>query len=74
MSVLSYVVLNPVRAGLCDDPAEWQWSSYRATAGLERCPSFLVAAPVRRLFGRGSEGAERYAEHVRELAKLVRAR
>jgi REP element-mobilizing transposase RayT len=28
-----YVVLNPVRALLCDDPAEWMWSSYRATAG-----------------------------------------
>jgi REP element-mobilizing transposase RayT len=23
-----YIVLNPVRAGLCTDPADWPWSSY----------------------------------------------
>jgi len=25
-----YLHLNPVRAGLCEHPAEWKWSSYRA--------------------------------------------
>jgi REP element-mobilizing transposase RayT len=28
-----YVVTNPVRAGLVTDPAQWRWSSYRATLG-----------------------------------------
>ena len=36
-----YVVMNPVRAGLCRHPHEWVWSSYRATAALEPCPPFL---------------------------------
>lgn len=27
-----YVVMNPVVAGLCHHPSEWQWGSYRATA------------------------------------------
>jgi putative transposase len=27
---LNYLHLNPVRAGLCDHPAKWKWSSYRA--------------------------------------------
>jgi putative transposase len=27
---LNYIHLNPVRAGLCENPAEWKWSSYRA--------------------------------------------
>ncbi len=27
---LNYIHLNPVRAGLCDHPAQWKWSSYRA--------------------------------------------
>ena len=27
---LSYIHLNPVRAGLCEHPARWRWSSYRA--------------------------------------------
>jgi len=30
-----YVVLNPVAAGLVAHPADWPWSSFRATAGLE---------------------------------------
>ena len=27
---LHYVHMNPVRAGLCDHPAKWRWSSYHA--------------------------------------------
>lgn len=67
---LRYIVLNPVRIGACHDPADWPWSSFRATAGLEQCPRFLAAARVRRLFGRGSAGAELYAAFVRERAVL----
>lgn len=27
---LNYLHLNPVRAGLCEHPEDWKWSSYRA--------------------------------------------
>jgi putative transposase len=27
---LNYVHLNPIRAGVCDHPAKWKWSSYNA--------------------------------------------
>jgi len=27
---LNYMHLNPVRAGFCEHPADWKWSSYRA--------------------------------------------
>ncbi|HJZ82233.1 MAG TPA: transposase [Pyrinomonadaceae bacterium] len=27
---LNYLHLNPVRAGLCNHPADWKWSSFRA--------------------------------------------
>lgn len=27
---LNYVHMNPVRAGYCQHPADWKWSSYRA--------------------------------------------
>jgi REP element-mobilizing transposase RayT len=30
----AYIDLNPVRAGLCQRPEQWRWSSYRATLGL----------------------------------------
>ena len=65
LGALRYVVRNPVRAGICSDPAAWPWSSFRATAGLEPCPRFLAAPRVRSMFGRGTRGAERYAEFVR---------
>lgn len=34
--VVRYIALNPVRAGLCDRPEQWPWSSYPAVAGLSR--------------------------------------
>ena len=27
---VNYIHMNPVRAGLCDHPAKWRWSSYHA--------------------------------------------
>jgi REP element-mobilizing transposase RayT len=50
--VSRYVVLNPVRAGMVADPADWPWSSYRATAGLESPPSWLAVDAVLAAFGR----------------------
>jgi putative transposase len=41
LEVVRYIVLNPVRAGLCAHPANWRWSSYAATAGLDRPPALL---------------------------------
>jgi len=30
LAAVRYVELNPVRSGICDDPADWPWSSYQA--------------------------------------------
>jgi len=38
--VLSYIPLNPVRAGLVRRPEDWPWSGYRATIGLEHPQAF----------------------------------
>ncbi|MDQ2984761.1 MAG: transposase [Actinomycetota bacterium] len=46
LSVCRYVVLNPVRAGLCERAEDWRWSSYRATAGLEPAPRFLTTEVI----------------------------
>jgi REP-associated tyrosine transposase len=54
-----YVVLNPVRAGLCIDPSAWPWSSYRACAGIDVSPSFLAEGALLKLFGREVEAARR---------------
>ena len=36
-----YIVLNPVRAGMCAEPEDYMWSSFRATLELVRRPGFL---------------------------------
>ena len=34
LELARYLVLNPVRAGMCAVPEQWPWSSYRAMVGL----------------------------------------
>jgi putative transposase len=48
---LRYTVRNPVEQGLCASPEEWQWSSYRASIGLERPPRFLDVDRLLSYFG-----------------------
>jgi len=46
LRVVRYVVRNPVSAKLVEQPGDWKWSSYRATAGLGPRPAFLDVAQV----------------------------
>ena len=49
------IALDPVRAGLCDRPEEWPWSSYAATVGAQEAPSFLETETLLAHFD-GAEG------------------
>jgi len=51
LALSRYVLMNPVRARLVDQPEDWPWSSYRAMAGLEVPPTFLSVDSTLRLFG-----------------------
>ncbi len=67
-----YIVLNPVAAGLCAHPADWPWSSYAATAGLEPRPSFLAIDELLAQFANMRHVAQRrYVDYVE--AKLPEA-
>lgn len=46
LAVSRYIVLNPVRSGTVSHPAYYQWSSYRATAGMEPALDFLTAGVI----------------------------
>lgn len=60
-----YVVLNPVRAGLCARPEDWPWSSYRAMTGRAISPRFLVTDWLLNQFGKELDRARSsYAEFV----------
>jgi REP element-mobilizing transposase RayT len=60
-----YIVRNPVRAGLCQSPADWLWSSYRGCAALDGGFAFVDERPVRAYFGGDS------AEALRLLREFV---
>ncbi len=50
-TVVKYVVINPIAAGLVPEASGWDWSSYRATAGLSEPPVFLNLDWMDVLFG-----------------------
>lgn len=71
LEVCRYIALNPVRAGLCVDPADWRWSSYRASVGLEKAPAFLTTSWLLGLFGKDPTVARaRFRTFVAESASL----
>ena len=70
--VCRYVVLNPVRAGLCRSAEDWPWSSHRASAGLDWSPPFLADRMLLRFFGASpSVARRRYREFVAAGASRV---
>ena len=66
LELTRYVVLNPVRAGMVSDPADWPWSSYRAMVGLELLPPWLAVDGLLAQFDRNRQRARR--EYVRFVA------
>ncbi len=59
VEVCRYVVLNPVRACLVEDPGQWKWSSYRATAGQEKPAACLTNSWILEQFSDRKRKAER---------------
>lgn len=51
LEAVRYIVLNPVRAGICATPSEWHWSSYRAAVDLDHPSDFLALGDLLGLFG-----------------------
>jgi putative transposase len=51
LEAVRYILLNPVRAGICEKPEDWRWSSYRAIADLDLPPDFLALTDVLSIFG-----------------------
>ena len=50
LEAIRYIVLNPVRAGLCTHAGQWRWSNYRAVVGAVPPPRFLRPDFVLSLF------------------------
>ncbi len=63
MAVCRYIVVNPVRAGMCRDASDWAWSSFREVCGLRSPLHGLDVRWTHRLF----------ALHRDDFAAFVRA-
>lgn len=59
LELARYVVLNPVRAGLCEYPGEWRWSSYAGTVGTGPSGAFVAVERLLEYFGSDQSQARR---------------
>jgi putative transposase len=67
-----YIVLNPVRAAIVARPEDWMWSSYRARAGLARCPEWLTIDPLFSEFGADRQSQQQgWCNFVRERLEVT---
>ena len=46
LGTYAYVVLNPVKEGMCPRAEDWRWSSYATTLGLTEDFGFVEASVV----------------------------
>jgi REP element-mobilizing transposase RayT len=66
LELARYVVLNPVRARMVADAAEWPWSSYRAMVGHAPPPAWLETDWILGQFGsRRHRAIRHYIDFVR---------
>ena len=55
--VAVYVALNPVKPRICAHPADWRWSSFRETAGLDPPSGLLDLGRLYAILGRDDDEA-----------------
>ena len=67
LACMRYIELNPVRAGMCADPAQYRWSSYRANA-LGDSSTLLTPHPLYATLG---DDVEHQRLAYRDLFNLV---
>ena len=51
LELIRYVVLNPVRASMVEEPGQWPWSSFNAVMGRAACPEWLETDGLLAQFG-----------------------
>jgi putative transposase len=67
LTCYAYIDLNPVRAGMVSQPADYPWSSYSANAGVSKSALTTPHHEYLRLGITNDERGERYQELVRTL-------
>jgi putative transposase len=66
LELVRYVHLNPVRAGLCEQPEAWRWSGHRAYLGRADAPWLTTDWVLSMLAPREADARAAYASFVAE--------
>lgn len=67
LEVCRYIVLNPVRARIVNDPIEWEYSSYGKTSGDRRRYKYLYPDLILSFFSDSLTGAQKgYIKFIKE--------
>jgi REP element-mobilizing transposase RayT len=67
LEVCRYVVLNPVRAKAVRGPEDWEWSSYRGTAGMGLShPSIKTEWVLEQFNSRKEVAKEEYVDFIKD--------
>jgi putative transposase len=67
LELCRYIVLNPVRAKMVENPEDWKWSSYRETLGLKKPPEHLNVSWILSNFDKNiKKGKKKYEKFVLE--------
>lgn len=61
-AILAYIARNPIEAALCDDPAQWRWSSFRSVISDSAAHWLADEYLLRRLDPDPVKARERYAD------------
>ena len=65
LAAARYIALNPFKARIVEDPVQWNWSSYRAIAGIGKVPDCLIVDWVLGMFSSDRIEAQKlYREFV----------
>jgi putative transposase len=67
-----YIHLNPVRAGMIENPEQFKWTSYRYYIGLKESPKWLFTDFILNLFNRNASTAKnQYRMFVESIVDMV---
>ena len=70
LQLVSYLHLNPVRAGMVEHPLDYPWSSHRAYLGREMIPWLNCDAPLSQLSKRRTSARKIFAGFVEDQIPL----
>jgi putative transposase len=67
-NVFRYIAWNPVEAGMCEQPQDYVWSSYRGTAGYDDGFPFVADSELLSYYGPDRDAA---GQRLREFFERV---